>query len=158
MNKTVSLVIVVVILGALLLFFMKVKPAAAPVEPVPVATSTPVVTATSTPESIIKVTLPKDNAVISSPVSVEGTARGNWFFEGSAPVYVIDSRGLDLGEGHIQATGEWMTTDFVPFKGTITFRFPPRGSGTAGYLIFENDNPSGDPARKLTFKVPVTFK
>jgi hypothetical protein len=158
MNKTISFILTVVILGALVLFFVKSKPATAPIEEVPTATSTPV-TATSTPATttapLINVSLPKENSVITSPVSVEGTARGNWFFEASAPVYVTDANGKKLGQSHIQATGEWMTTDFVPFKGSVTFTAP---TTTTGFIVFENDNPSGDPERQLTFKVPVKFK
>lgn len=119
--------------------------------PTPVATST----ATSTASSMIKIDLPMVNATVTSPVTVKGQARGNWFFEASAPVKVTDLAGNTLGQGIIQATGDWMTTNFVPFTGSITFT---KGTNTKGYIVFMNDNPSGDPARSISTKVPVVFK
>lgn len=102
----------------------------------------------------IVVTSPAVNAKISSPLTVTGKALGNWYFEASAPVLVYDSKGVLLGQGPLKAVGDWMTTNFVNFTGSITFTKP---STTTGYVVFKNDNPSGDPARSKYLVVPVSF-
>ena len=46
----------------------------------------------------------------------------------------------EIASGIAQADGEWMTTEFVPFKSILNF---DKSSTTAGRLIFKKDNPSG---------------
>lgn len=104
----------------------------------------------------ILVTAPVQNQTIATPVKVTGKARGNWFFEASAPVYVIDAAGNVLGQGVIQATGDWMTTDFVPFTGSIAFSAPAAGT-SQGAVILMNDNPSGQASTSLFTIVPIRF-
>ena len=103
---------------------------------------------------LIKVTLPQSGDKVTSPVTVSGMARGNWYFEASAPVFVYSSTGELLGQGHVEAQSDWMTSDFVPFSGSITFSNPTTSSGA---IEFRNDNPSGDPARSKYLIVPVNF-
>lgn len=117
-------------------------------------TGTPVGTLATSDE--IQVTAPVQNQTISTPVKVSGKARGNWFFEASAPVYVIDSAGNVLGQGVIQATGDWMTTDFVPFTGSIAFSAPAAGM-SQGAVIFMNDNPSGQASTSRFWLIPIRF-
>ncbi|MBX4199921.1 Gmad2 immunoglobulin-like domain-containing protein [Candidatus Parcubacteria bacterium] len=104
----------------------------------------------------IVVTTPKQGDSIISPITVTGKARGTWYFEASAPVVIIDTTGATLGQGTIQAQSDWMTTDFVPFKGTINFT---HATGTvAGALVFLNDNPSGQASTSKYLVVPIFFK
>ncbi len=157
------LFIVIIILGAWLLFYNKAE---APSDilinngvtpPVTTPTTTPV--ATSTPvqsgEGLIKVTYPQKNQIVSSPITVTGEAKGGWYFEASAPVKILDANGKVLGQGPVTAQGEWMTENFVPFKGTITFTKPTTLTGS---VVFMNDNPSGMPENEKTYSVPVRFK
>lgn len=109
----------------------------------------------STTNDMILVSTPKSNTSISSPVTVSGQARGNWFFEASAPVKVTDKSGTVLGESHIEATGDWMTTEFVSFTGSVNYTLPNGATSTDGFVVFMNDNPSGDPARDLILRIPV---
>ncbi len=102
----------------------------------------------------IVVYLPKSGDKISSPLSVSGTALGNWYFEATAPVKVLDENGRVIGQGHIDAQGDWMSTTSVPFIGSITFDASSTKNGT---VVFMNDNPSGDPARQKSLSVPVQF-
>ncbi len=114
-------------------------------------------TASATPAagaSDIKVFLPQPQAVIKSPLIIEGSARGNWFFEATAPVRLLNEQDKELAAGTIQATGDWMTTDFVPFKGELKFDVSTTSSGT---LIFNNDNPSGLPQNNKEYRVPVVI-
>ncbi len=97
---------------------------------------------------------PKSGDLFRSGDKVAGRARGPWYFEASAPVKVAGPNGESLGGGYVTAQGEWMTTDFVSFEGTINF---DKGSNKSGYLIFMNDNPSGEESRLKYFVVPVKF-
>ena len=96
---------------------------------------------------------------VSSPIKVSGHARGFWFFEATAPVFVTDASGEIIGEGFIQATEPWMTEDFVPFEGTISFDISNENnvSGSKGVLILRQQNASGLPEHDDAFEVPVIF-
>lgn len=74
-------------------------------------------------------------------LEIEGVARGNWFFEADFPVQILDNHANVLGNGYASAQGEWMTTEFVPFKGSVEFdQIPPENS--FGKLVLKKDNPS----------------
>lgn len=103
---------------------------------------------------LIKVTEPKTNQVITSPVTIKGEARGQWFFEASFPVSIVDSNGTILVQTPAQAKGEWMTEDFVPFEVTLSFPIPETTSGT---IILQKDNPSGLPEHNNKIEIPVLF-
>jgi hypothetical protein len=102
----------------------------------------------------IRVTSPVSGAVVASPLGINGTARGTWYFEASFPVKIKDANGTVLGQGPAQAQGDWMTTDFVPFSAVLTFTPSTTPTGT---LVLQNDNPSGDPANQKEIDIPVHF-
>jgi hypothetical protein len=105
-------------------------------------------------QDLIKVSLPRPNATIKSPVTIQGEARGYWFFEASFPVRIIDSDNKELGRGVAQAKSDWMTENFVPFEVTIQFSAPMTKKGT---LILEKDNPSGLQENADQLIIPVNF-
>ncbi|MDO8565496.1 MAG: Gmad2 immunoglobulin-like domain-containing protein [bacterium] len=92
--------------------------------------------------SMIRVTAPTPGALVSSPLTITGEARGNWYFEASFPAKILDANGKLLGQMPIQAQGEWMTTEFVPFRASFTFA---TSTTPTGFLVLEKDNPSGLP-------------
>lgn len=94
------------------------------------------------------------NDAIASPLTITGQARGNWYFEASFPVRLLDAAGNELAIGIAQAQGDWMTTEFVPFTVTLTFTEPATGTGT---LVLQKDNPSGLPENDNQLEIPVTF-
>lgn len=96
----------------------------------------------------------KSNEVVSSPLSIEGSARGAWFFEGSFPVRVLDEAGQELGVGIAQAQGNSLTEDFVPFKATVMFTRP---TSSIGSLVLERDNPSGLVENEKKILLPIKF-
>lgn len=98
---------------------------------------------------------PTYGALVSSPLTVTGRARGNWFFEANLPATLKDANGKVLAQKGMTATSDWMTVDFVPFAGTLEFTIPDTATGS---LIISKDNPSGDPANNSSFAVPVRFK
>ncbi len=103
---------------------------------------------------LIIVDAPQEFDSIKSPFTIRGEARGPWFFEASFPVELVDADGIRLSVGVMQATEDWMTEEFVPFKGVITFNTPTTEDGT---LILRNDNPSGLEENAREIRVPVKF-
>lgn len=103
---------------------------------------------------LIRVVSPQPNEVVTSPLVVEGEARGTWFFEGNFPVRLVNGSGDELALGIAIAQGEWMTEAFVPFSVELQFRSPGRKSGT---LILQKDNPSGLPEYEDELRIPVRF-
>lgn len=103
---------------------------------------------------LIELRTPLPGAILRSPLTLEGRARGFWFFEASFPVYLIDAGGDTIAVMPAQAEGEWMTQAFVPFKATLTFTPPASPTGT---LILAKDNPSGLPEHAAELRVPIRF-
>lgn len=105
---------------------------------------------------MIKVTSPSSNQIITSPVAVSGEARGNWFFEASFPIALLDANGneIPIEPGFIMTSLEWMTTDFVPFEAEISFGRVQTETGT---LVLKRDNPSGLPENDDEIRIPVRF-
>ena len=118
----------------------------------PSGTTTPP-TSTST-NAMIRVTSPSNNASVASPLTVTGEARGGWYFEASFPIKVLDASGRELGVSYAQAQGEWMTNNFVPFRGTVTFA---TSTTPTGILVLMKDNPSGLPENDAEVRVPIRF-
>lgn len=105
--------------------------------------------------NLIRVNTPSPNQTVSSPLTVTGEARGNWFFEASFPIVVTDWDGRIIGQGIAQAEGEWMTTEFVPFKSVITFTVDKDAYSNRGSLILRKDNPTGLPEYDDALEIPI---
>jgi hypothetical protein len=124
----------------------------------------------------IRITSPRPNHYLVSPVMITGEARGTWFFEATAPVKLIDEAGNVVAQGHITANpvqptvdpkqigkkgasdsaeATWMTTEFVPFTGELIFTAPATPKAT---LVLEKDNPSGLPQNDEKLSIPVYLK
>jgi len=96
----------------------------------------------------------QDNQKIQSPLIITGSARGTWYFEASFPIKLIDQNGKLIATAIAQAQTDWMTTDFVPFKATLTFKKPTTQKGK---IIFEKDNPSGLPQNSAQKEINIVF-
>lgn len=110
--------------------------------------------APATKDDLITVEAPRPNAVVTSPLIIKGKARGNWYFEGSFPVTLLDAQGNVLVEHYATAQGEWMTTEYVPFTASLTYTAP---AGTRGFLVLKKDNPSGESQFDNSLTIPVTL-
>jgi hypothetical protein len=143
-NAIITILILAVLLGGIKLFLSK-----SPSEPVPILEQ-PIVY-----KDLIQIDEPLKNEEVASPITISGKARGTWYFEASFPVEVRDEDGTVLFQGPVEASGEWMTTEYVPFSQSIAFTAP---KGKFGTIIFHKDNPSGDPARDESVVVPIKFK
>lgn len=105
-------------------------------------------------KDLVYIETPFSGMKVSSPLVVSGRARGNWYFEASFPVKLLDGNGNALVVTPAQAQGDWMTTNYVPFSVTLTFPTPATATGT---LILQKDNPSGEPQYDDFVSIPVTF-
>ncbi len=105
-------------------------------------------------KSMVEVDSPTPRAHVSSPLVVEGRARGMWFFEGSFPIDVVSKDGVRIGSGIAEALGDSMVEGFVPFTAHITFSV---GTTTPGMIVFKKDNPSGDSVRDASTSIEVFF-
>jgi hypothetical protein len=150
----------ILIIAALLLTFPLFgcsKPV--PVTPPNAPVTAPVTTTPDTPKNPmvtenVTLNVPESGQEITSPLSIEGSARGSWYFEASFPVELQDANGNLIASTAAQAQGDWMTEEFVPFRATLDFSAP--GTET-GFLVLKKDNPSGLPANDAEVKVPVKF-
>ena len=104
-------------------------------------------------DEFISIEAPTPGAVIESPLLIKGRARGTWFFEGDFPVVLEDVEGNELSRSFVTAEGAWMTKEFVPFTGTLSFTNPVKG--LRGRLIFKKDNPTDRPELDDSTAIPV---
>jgi hypothetical protein len=111
---------------------------------------------TSTIDMPIIVNNIEDNQEVSNPIKIEGKARGNWFFEATFPVQLVDTDGNIIASTTARAETDWMTTDFVNFTATLEY---VKSTTTARALIVLNkDNPSGNPDFDQSIFIPVILK
>ncbi|OGJ48944.1 hypothetical protein A2344_03385 [Candidatus Peregrinibacteria bacterium RIFOXYB12_FULL_41_12] len=101
----------------------------------------------------ITVSDPQPNVEISSPLAIQGSAVGTWFFEATFPVELVDANGTVIAQGLVQALSDWQTEELVPFEGTLEFTT----DALAGELILRKDNPSGLPENDEEIRIPVRF-
>jgi hypothetical protein len=106
--------------------------------------------------NLISLDSPLPGVIIASPLTITGWARGTWFFEGDFPIILEDGQGKNIAVSYATAQGEWMTTDFVEFKGVL--EFINSSSGQRGTLILKKDNPTGQIKFDDALRIPVNFK
>lgn len=114
----------------------------------------PQITYINATSDLIEVELPFPGAVTGKEFGVIGKARGYWYFEASFPIELW-AEGKTIAVGIAQAEGEWMTTEFVPFKAEI--KAPIDYIGPA-ILILHKDNPSGLPENDASISFPITVE
>jgi hypothetical protein len=102
----------------------------------------------------VRVSSPRPNAVVSSPLAVRGEARGTWYFEADFPIRLLEGDGRELAVTPAPAEGEWMTEGFVPFDARLSFEAP---ATQAGLLVLERANPSGLAEHAALVALPVRF-
>ncbi len=103
----------------------------------------------------ILVSMPKANAKITSPLTINGEAVGNWYFEAVFPIRLWTDDNLLIAQTSGQAQEDWMTSKKVPFNAELTF--PAQPAGTKGKLVFQKDNPSGLPQNDKSYSISVKF-
>lgn len=117
----------------------------------------PVVKENKYKDDLLIIDSPELNAVVTSPIQITGEARGTYFYEGSFPIMVTDSKGQIIGDGVATAQTDWATESFVPFTATILYRLPEGSTEKTGAITLQNDNPSGLPENSIRRVVPIVF-
>ncbi len=102
----------------------------------------------------ILVSTPQPYDVVKSPLTIKGKARGGWFFEAVFPACLLNEAGQNLGCVQMRATGNWMSSDLVPFEGQLEF---DPGASESGKIVLNKDNPSGLPENAASLEVPIRF-
>jgi hypothetical protein len=144
------IILVLILLAGYFLFFNNTK---APVDDGD--TLIEKITYNNASEDLIKVELPFPGAVTGKEFSVIGEARGNWFFEASFPIDLLDKDGNILVQTYATAEGDWMTTDFVPFRGEVKAPIEYIGPAT---LVLKKDNPSDLREYDASISFPITVE
>jgi len=144
------IVLVLVLLVGYLLFFNDVKAPADDID-----TPEESITYKNASADLIEVESPLPNAVTGKDFSVIGKARGNYFFEASFPIDLLDKDGNILVQTYASAEGDWMTTDFVPFKSDI--KIPTDYAGPAT-LVLKKDNPSDMRELDASISFPIIIE
>ena len=147
-----SVIIMILVLASFAYSFTKNKELVEKLE-LPLA----VITYENATSDNIVTELPFPGAVTGKEFYVIGKARGNWFFEASFPVTLLDKDGSVFVNTYATAEGEWMTTEFVPFKADLKVGDSNYiGKGT---LILKKDNPSGDSIRdaSVSFEINIEY-
>ena len=94
------------------------------------------------------------NQKITSPLLINGVARGSWFFEAVFPVKIVAEDGTLIASGIAKADADWKTDVFVPFH--VQLIFTSIGH-TSGNIVFQKDNPSGISQNDREFTISVNF-
>lgn len=108
----------------------------------------------SATDDLIRVFRPQPNELITDKLIIEGEAKGNWFFEATAPFYILSSDFATITSGFIEAKGDYMTEKPVPFYKEVSF-IP---NVEKGYLLLKNDNPSGLEENDIYYLIPLKFQ
>ncbi|MFH1392973.1 MAG: Gmad2 immunoglobulin-like domain-containing protein [Patescibacteria group bacterium] len=119
---------------------------------------TPVLNPPATKDDLIRLDAPRPGQVIKSPLVITGEARGNWFFEASFPVFLVNWDGLIIAEGIATAKDNWMTTEYVPFEAKLDFTIDKNTYSNRGALILKKDNPSGLPENDNALEIPIIYE
>jgi hypothetical protein len=98
---------------------------------------------------------PNINETIQSPYTVSGKALGNWFFEATFPVKLVNESGEILSQTYAEAKEDWMTESFVPFEAVLDFNVL---SDQKAILVLRKNNPSGLPENDFEISIPVNLK
>ena len=103
----------------------------------------------------------KEGDVVTSPIEITGEVVGNWSFEATFPVVLVDWDGRIIAEAPARLLGNWMTGDFVKFKAELKFTKPANPTNqdyaSKGAIIFRKDNPSGLPKNDRAYELPIRF-
>ena len=129
--------------------------------PSPSATFLPNATVSPTPSLDLFVSAPKANQTVKFPLIITGEVRGlGWNgFEGQVgTVALYNAYGEKvIGPAPLTTITDWMQLP-TSFSVTIGDKDTIKQVKTeTGYLLFRNENPSGDPERDYEYRVPVKF-
>jgi len=96
------------------------------------------------------------NSTIKSPMTIMGSIKGTWLFEGTALVKLLDKDKNEIARAEVKETtpGSWTSDRMVGFSATLTYSTEV----TRGYIRFEKANPSGLPENADFYEFPVNIR
>ncbi len=103
----------------------------------------------------IRLSQPEAGATVASPLTVSGEVVGNWLFEATFPLRLVTDDGEVIADGYATSEGDWMTTDFVAFKGVIEFEVK---QSTSAVLVLMRGNASGLPQHDTALRLPLMLE
>jgi hypothetical protein len=121
----------------------------------PPAPPAPQATYVNADEKVIFVVLPRPGDTVTAGITISGTARGDWFTQGTFRAEVIAENGDVLVRNQIPAQGNAMTTALVQFSSMV--QISPNYHGPAT-VILHNDNPDGHPNPDRSVSIPIVVK
>ncbi|MGD9966597.1 MAG: Gmad2 immunoglobulin-like domain-containing protein [Hyphomonadaceae bacterium] len=107
---------------------------------------------TAAPPSVI-VGSPAAGARVTSPLVVEGTAPGDWYFEAQFVAQLHGADGTLLAEAPARAQEEWMTEAPVAYRAEFSFDVVRE---TAATIVLQEDMPA-DSAHPREVRQPVVL-
>jgi len=105
-------------------------------------------------ENEVNVSNPEIGSEITSPVTINGKATGDWFFEGQLQIQLIDNDGNIISSVPGKTNENWQTENLVSFEGSLEFTTDKE----KGKILIKKDNPSGLPKNADQIEIPVYFK
>lgn len=122
----------------------------APPSPAPEA---PPATTEAAPDLGVVVNGPSAGARVTSPVVVEGTAPGDWYFEAQFVGQLRAADGTVLAEAPARAQEDWMTEAPVPYRAEFTFSVTQETPAT---IVLQEDMPA-DETQPREVTIPVVL-
>lgn len=100
-------------------------------------------------------TQPKPGTQVVSPLLVRGIVPAGWMFEGVFPIKLVDSNHklIVQGQAKEELPGSWQSGEPAYFAVTLTFTTTAKW----GFIVLQNDNPSGNPSTLETSAFEVNF-
>lgn len=111
------------------------------------------VTAEAASEVSVTVSAPASGARVTSPLVVEGTAPGDWYFEAQFVGQLRAADGTVLAEAPARAQEDWMTEAPVPYRAEFTFSVT---QDTPATIVLQEDMPADD-ANPREVTIPVVL-
>lgn len=108
-----------------------------------------------TPEtaSAVVINTPAAGARVASPLVVEGTAPGDWYFEAQFPAQLVGADGGLIAEAPARSQSNWMTEAPVPYRAEFSFTVTEETPAT---LVLQEDMPA-DNANPREVRIPVVL-
>ncbi len=112
----------------------------------------PALDAESTVETpSVVIATPTSGARVTSPLAVEGTAPGDWYFEAQFVAQLRGADGAILAEAPARAQDDWMTEAPVPYRAEFSFTVT---QDTLATIVLQEDMPA-DNAHPREVTIPV---
>lgn len=150
-NKgNIQLIVIILVVIAAVIGYFAFKKYSPSVLPAPSGTATPTTQPDTNTPIIIE---PKENSKVTSPLTVRGIVPPGWMFEGVFPIKLVDSNNnlISQAQAKEDVPGSWQSSVPAYFTATLTFTTKAK----FGFIVLENDNPSGDPENSKNYQIKI---